>query len=301
MRDRARFLPAALAVSVLLSACGIGAGTDDGSIQHPAGEELVLRVEHVGGFGPVELLFTGLPGFTLLGDGRVITPGAQIDIFPGPALPAVQVRRLTEQGMQAVLRMVAQSGQFAADAEWRGAANFVADAGDTVFTLRAEGREVTVTVHALGAFLPDDAPQGIGEAELAAHQALGALLTRLTSLESELPASAWADASAQEYVADRLRLLVRNADQDPPDDSGIPQPEVEWPMDGDPGSFGEPASLAGYRCGVAEGEEAEAWYEVLAGSNQLTRFIAGGHRFQVLPRPLLPDEEAACPEGLAGA
>ncbi|HEX2141465.1 MAG TPA: hypothetical protein VHK28_04200 [Candidatus Limnocylindria bacterium] len=295
MRRTARILPAAMAASLLLTACGLGRPSDDGRIEHPTGDETVLRVEHVGGFAPVEFLFTGMPVFTLLGDGRVITQGAQIDIFPGPALPAVQVRRLTEQGLQAVLRAVADSGQFVGDAEWRGAQNFVADAGDTVFTLRAEGREVTITVHALGAFLPGEGQPGVSGEELAAHEALGTLLERLTMLETTLPATAWAEPTARDYVPDGLRLLVRNADADPPDDSGIASTEIAWPLEGDPADFGQPA-LDGYRCGAVTGADAGAWYEALAAANQLTRWTGGGHRYQVTPRLLLPGEELACPE-----
>ncbi len=103
-----RSAPLLLVSSILLAACtGAGSG---GPIAHPAGDRLVLRVTTQGGFIGPGVLFTSFPGFSLLGDGRVMVPGAQIELYPGPALPAVNVRRLTEAGIQAVLDEVLKTG-----------------------------------------------------------------------------------------------------------------------------------------------------------------------------------------------
>jgi hypothetical protein len=284
-----------LVLTLVLAACSGGLSSSGGQISHPGGNELVLRVEGRGGFLMADAAFTMLPTFTLLGDGRIIVPGAQIDIFPGPALPAVDVRQLTEAGVQSVLRAVAATGQFAASAEWRGAQGFVADAGDTVFTLNAEGRTVTVSVYGLGTFTAGDPPPNLPAAEVRVHQALTRLLEQLTAPDGWLPAAAWARQAPQPYVADALRLLVRNADADPPDESGIANQELAWPTEDDPATFGEPALGGDYRCGVVTDEAAAAWYATLATANQLTRFTAGDHRYQVSVRPLLPDEPAECP------
>lgn len=287
----------ALGLVMLLAACSVGgqSPTPDGLIAHPDGDELVFGIEHRGGFMPVDFAFATVPAFTLLGDGRVIVPGAQIDLFPGPALPALNVRRLTEEGMQAVLRDIAAGGQFAADAEWRGAQNFVADAADTVLTLQAADREVTVVVYGLGTVIPGDNPPGMEAAELAAHQALSALVDRLTGLDVSLAASAWADADWQPYQPQAMRLLVRNADGDEPE-PGLENQLVEWPMAGDPAAFGEPSAFPEQaRCGVVTGADAEAWLDALSQANQLTRFTAADHRYAVSARPLLPHEPEACP------
>jgi hypothetical protein len=291
-----RFAPVPLALLLLLAACSGGSGPSGGQIAHPPGDQLVLRVEHRGGFMVAGAFFTSVPAFTLLGDGRVIVPGAQLAIFPGPALPSLQVRQLTEAGVQTVLNAVAASGQFAASAEWRGAQNFVADAADTVFTLNAEGRTVTVTIYGLGTFLPGEAPPNLPAAERPVHQALGQLLERLSSLDTWLRATAWAAQQTwQPYVPDALRLLVRDADADPPDDSGIANQELPWPTAADPATFGAPTAFGEFRCGVVTGDEADAWYQALSNANQLTRFVADDHRYEVTVRPLLPDEPAECP------
>jgi hypothetical protein len=289
-------LPIAAALSLLLAACSAGPGGSTGPIAHPSGNDLVLRVEYSGGFVAPTFRLTSFPSFTLTGDGRVIVPGAQIDIFPGPALPAVNVRRLSEAGIQAVLREVARTALFGASAEYRGAQNVVADAADTIFTLRADGTKVTVLVYGLGTLDAAANNQGISAAEIAAHQVLSRLSDRLMNLDAWLPASAWADTSWHPYQPDAMRLLVRNADVDPPDDSGIGNKLLDWPDTSDPATFGLPNRLDDQRCGVVSGMHARDWYTALSAANQLTRFVKGDHRYQVTVRPLLPGEALDCPK-----
>jgi hypothetical protein len=194
--------------------------------------------------------------------------------------------------VQSVLRAALESGQLDADAEWRGAAQFVADASDEVFILNADGRRVTVSVYALG--MVDGGEVGVSETERAAHDALAELSGKLQSLDTWLPADAWADDEWRPYQPDTLRLVVRNADGDVPGTEGLPFRTEPWPVPGDPAMFGAPAELEAWRCGVVSGPEAEAWHAALDGANQLTRWIGGGHRYQVWARPLLPDEPAGC-------
>jgi hypothetical protein len=286
-------LPAALALSTLLAACSQGGGST-GPIAHPSGDDVILRVENSGGMIQ-DFFLISFPSFTLMGDGRVIVPGAQIDIFPGPALPAVNVRKLAEDGIQAVLAEVARTGLFGESVEFRGAQNFVADAGDTVFTLHADGKDVTVTVFGLGTLDPAGEYPGISAAELAAHRTLQHLFEELSNLDAQMTASAWADASWHPYQPEALRLLVRNADADPPDDTGIGNVLLDWPGDSDPATFGDATFDGGRRCGVVSGKEAEDWYRALTGANQLTRFVKDEHLYEVTVRFQLPDEPLECP------
>jgi hypothetical protein len=209
------------------------------------------------------------------------------------------VRRLTEAGIQAVLREVARTAVFGASVQFRGAQNFVSDNVDTVFTLHADGNEVTVLVYALGGLDPAGNNPGISNAEVAAHRSLVALNEKLSNLEGWLPASAWAEASWSPYQADALRMLVRNADADPPDENGIGNKLVDWPDGSDPATFGDPNQLDDQRCGVVSGEQAKDWYAALADANLLTRFVKDDHRYQVTVRPLLPDDALECPKPAA--
>lgn len=96
-------------------------------------------------------------------------------------------------------------------------------------------------------------------------------------------------------MPEALRLLVRNADADPPDDSGIGNQLLDWPADSDPDTFGDQASDGTIRCGVVSGLEAKDCYSALSGANQLTRFVSGDHRYEVTVRFQLPDEPLECP------
>jgi len=221
--------------------------------------------------------------------------GAQIEIFPLPALPAVNVRRLTEAGIQAVLNEVARAALFGTSIEYRSAQNCVMDAGDTVFTLHADGHDVTVTVFGLGTIDPSIGCPGVSSAEFAAHQALQQLSDRLLNLDAWLSAGAWAETSWRQYQPEALRLVVRNADADPPDGSGIPNALLDWPDSSDPATFGGPGPFEGQRCAVVSGQRAEDWYEALSGANQLTRFVKDDHRYEVTVRFMLPDEPLECP------
>jgi hypothetical protein len=291
-------LSVAVALSIGLTACASRGGTT-GPITHPAGNDLVLRIEYTGGFVPAEFLFTSFPSFTLTGDGRVIVPGAQIDIFPGPALPAVNVRRLSEAGIQAVLNEVARTGLFGTSVEFRGAQNCVADASDTNFILHADARDVKVVVYGLGTVDPTSGCPGVSSAEATAHRALQGLSDRLTNLDAWLPATGWAETAWHAYKPTALRLLVRNTDADPPDGSGLANALVDWPDSSNPTTFGDLSQITQQRCGVVSGQRAQDWYAALSAANQLTRFVKDDHRNAVTVRPLLPDEAAECPKTLS--
>lgn len=282
-------LPITLAAG-LLTACG-GAGGPGKQIEHPTGEAVVLRISYSGGFVGPGFDLLNHPTFSLLGDGRVIVPGAQDLIYPGPALPAMNVRRLTEPGIQALLAELEATGLFVEDLDLRGAANCVADASDVIFAFHADQRDVRVTVYGLGMLDGGSRCSGVSADELAMHVTLSRLTARLSDLDSWLPAGSWSD-EWQTFRPRAMRLIVRNADADEPDGSGIPSSLVPWPAGSDPVTFGE--ETVGLRCGVVAGAEADEWYDLLGAATQLTRFTRDNHRYVVSVRFLLPDEPAEC-------
>ena len=289
-------LLAGLPVAFIIASCNLVSPPAYASVPHPAGSELVVRIAWTGGFVPYEYLFTSLPRFTLLGDGRVLVEGPQIAIYPGPALPNIQVRRLTEEGIQSILFRIAETGLFNASHSWTAATQFIADANSTVFTVRADNREVVVDVYALGLLaVPKVAPPpGIPAAELEAHDRLTALETALLDLDTWIPADDWADATWQSYEPDALRLVVANIDAQPPNPDGLDSEPIPWPGTTAPDQFGTVSTIQDFRCGVVSGEEGAAWYAALSGANQLTRWSHDGHLYSVTPRPLLPDEPLDC-------
>lgn len=283
-----------LSVAALMAGCSPLSPPPGGFVAHPTGSEMVVRVEWTGGFVPYEYVFTSLPQFTLLGDGRVIVEGPHIEIYPGPALPNLQVRRLTEEGIQSVLFRMAETGLFDQNHSWNAATRFIADASSTVFTVRADGRDVVVDVYALGMLSdPDLAQPDFPPDELEAHDRLSQLENDLLNLDGWIPADDWADAAWQRYEPEALRLLVANVDNQP-DPDGLAGEPLPWPVANPPDEFGTASEVHGFRCGVVSGGEGTTWYAALLEANQATRWSHDGHVYQVTPRPLLPDEPLDC-------
>jgi hypothetical protein len=314
-----RTIPGFFVVLTLLAACAAPGGgsqgasppddRDDGEtsggIEHPGGTEPIVVVEQSGGFVPVQFMATQVPSLAILGDGRVIIQGAQTLEFPGPALPALMERTLTEDGIQEVLRTIEDTGLFTSDVELNGAQGVVADASNTIFTLNAGGEEVTVSVYGLGAVLPDtEPPPGMTSGEIEAHRILVRLNEGLTTLDTWLPATAWEREGWQPYEPEAFRLYVRDVTGQPIDGGGLPEQVREWPTDDDPAAFGEeePFFGDGTRCGVVDGELGALWLEELNAATQMTLWTTDGeNRFSVMARPVLPHEDPACPELAGGA
>ena len=80
---------------------GSRSGSTDGTVQttepdpRSASTDVAALMQFEGGHTTRQTQFTRVPIFAVYGDGRVITVGAQIAIFPGPALPSMQIAQLT--------------------------------------------------------------------------------------------------------------------------------------------------------------------------------------------------------------
>ena len=318
-----RTLPALVVMLVLLAACGASGGGGDGSgspssseppppsgnggetgsdgqIDHPEGSEAVLAITWAGGMLHQSMTVTQVPPLVITGDGRVIMMGMQTLEFPGPALPALIERRLTEDGVQEILRALEGTNLFTADLELRGMNGIVADANDTIFTVRAAGLESVVTVYAISMLLPDmQPPPMMGADELEAYQTLSTLHDGLMTLDTWLPSDAWATDTWVPYRAEAFRLYVRDVTGQPIEGGELPGQVREWPVDGNPAAFGEEVASFGdgTRCGVVDGDLGATWLAELEEANQNTLWTdAGGRRFSIGARPLLPHEEPICPE-----
>lgn len=310
-----RTVPGLLAVLLVLSACASSGGAPGSSpggsgsspptaggdgIDHPAGTDPILVVRSAGGMLRAQDQVTNMPTFVLLGDGRVIVQGAQALIFPGPALPALMTRRLNEDGIQAVLEAAAATNLFQSDLELRAAQNVVTDGVDTVFELHSGGRDVTVTVYMLGS-ISDPAmgsAPGVTPEDIAADRTLSQFLNGLTSLDTSVDASAWADPSWQTYEPDAVRLYVRDVTGQPLDGGDLPRQVRDWPTEDDPATIGEELVDFGdgTRCVAVDGGVAAAWLAELNAANQQTTWTTDGEtRYLIQARPLLPYEDVACP------
>ena len=289
---RLRLATAFAALALAAAGCANGtspgsSGTGAGTIVHPTGpDQLVLRVEDSGGFVAPTYLFTRLAGFSLFGDGTLLQPGAQIEIYPGPALPAISAQTISEDGLQAILRAALTAG-LDHDASYTDLGSMgIADASATVFTLTVDGRTHRIEAYALG-MEGEERPAGMPVGEWEARRALQAFVTQIGDLASWLPPGSIAGAAAYESTAARL-LVGPYA----PDDQ-LPQHPEEWPLAAPLTSFGEPTAFdAGTTCGVVDGGDWTTVQALARQANDLTPWVSDGHRYAIDFRPLLPDEHS---------
>jgi hypothetical protein len=148
-------------------------------IAHPTGaDDVVLKLSFEGGFVPAGFAFVNTPSLLVSGDGRVFTPGLVPMIFPGPLLPAINVRTITEDGIQSMLGIASSAGLFAEPPDYAGGEN-VADASSTVLTLNAADGSFVHNAYALGIDNPEsparakllEATTALGDLETAAGAA----------------------------------------------------------------------------------------------------------------------------------
>jgi hypothetical protein len=279
MRRRATLLGAAL----VLTACGQPAG-DTGSPatsspaaapQLPAdGDALVLRVTQTGGFAPAAGTDPApLPLVSVYRDGRVLSQGPQIEIYPAPAWPNVQVNRVDE----ATLTELVQAAQ---DAGVTGTADLgapsIADARTTSITLATAAGSSTRTVQALTEAVGDPA---LTAEQTAAREQLADLVDRLTGLS--------AGEAVGSYTPTAVAAFAGTAPAaDPTADPSTPRDPVPWPG---PTLPGEPAG-PGIGCTVATGEQGAAVVSAAQAADAQTPWTDGTSTWSILFRPLLPDE-----------
>jgi len=151
------------------------------AIPHPTGpEDVVLKLTYEGGFVPAGYAFVNTPVLLVSGDGRVFTQGAVPAIFPGPLLPTVLVRTITEDGLQALLGIAQNAGLLTHPPDYAGG-DTVADAPNTVLAINANGGTFVHSAYALGIDSPEsparqkllDATTMLGDIEKAAGANLG--------------------------------------------------------------------------------------------------------------------------------
>ena len=282
------------AIAVLASACG-GVGDDDpGSggatgatgatgIEHPTGaDQVILRTAYEGGFVAYEYTLATTPFWSLFGDGTLIVPGPQIEIYPGPALPNLIATPVSEEGIQAILEAARDAGLTDGDANYGD--DCIADAANTVFTTNADGQTSVVSAYALDVGEPagtcGNRKDADARAKLAAFQAM------LTDLQSWLPDGSL--GTERPYDPTEMRVFALPYQADPE----LPQDPIEWPLDGSLDGFGEPidGAPADTRCGVVTGEELATLLSAAGDANGLTPWTSGGTDYHLILRPLLPDE-----------
>jgi len=291
-RIAATLVLALAAVACANSAAPAGGGSTSRIAHDTDPGALLLRVDTSGGFVAPSVLQGHIPSFSLYGDGRIITVGAQIDIYPQPALPPVLVRTVDEAGIQRLLAAAIRAG-LGHDASYTDLGSVgIADAPTTTFTLAVDGQVHTVEVYALG--MSGGGVSTMPPAEARARRLLEAFSGDVQDLDRWLPAGSLTPDAP--FTPDAMAITVSRYRGE----QGLHQRPVAWPGATDLAAFGEVADQGtgsglapqpdAARCGVVRGADLAALLPLARRANQLTPWASDGIRWALVLRPLLPDQ-----------
>ena len=275
-----RIAPVLLVAALGLAACGSDSespAADDSlppvadGYPHPTGpDDVVLEYAEVGGFMPREFAFRQTPNVLISGDGRRFSPGAQIEIYPGPLLPAVQVWAIGEEGIQEVLVAADEAGLFE-EVDYEVPTN-IADASTAQVTIKVNGETFVHEAYALGI---GGGPGSDVDESTPERQALADFIADLTELTSPGPTG---DPGIFEPTDYGVEALVVD-DLSAYGTDGVEPTVVDWPSD-------VSVRLAdAATCTVVSAAEVG---DVLMSANQLTFFVDVDITYQVLAKPILP-------------
>ncbi len=249
-----------------------------------AADDVVLRLEQGGGFVPIDFLASQAPTFTLYGNGVVVFQ-PKVEVYPQPDPSGVvhgipwRTAKLDEGQIQELLEFVLGPGGLgtARDAYIAGG---IADAPDTIFTIRAGGLDKTVVVNALGGGGqpgPDDA----------ARVAFQKVAERLSDFDQG------GTVSTDEYGADRYRFVLTERDPQPTDKPlAWPWPTVKV-SDFRPGANDGSGGIAlPHRVGPKADVDALGLSETAGVLQGVVVKGPDGKTYGLIVRPLLADEAA---------
>jgi hypothetical protein len=233
---------------------------------HPTGaEEAVVEITYEGGFATPEMIFSRAPLLLITGDGRVISEGPVPAIYPGPLLPNLLERTITEDGTQTLLAKADELGLLAEADYARN--DQIADAPDTVVKITVDGTTYTHSAYALGF----DGETDAGRANL---------FEFVTAATTDLAGTVGEDELGPEAPVASDTYLVRATPVDPATvTTEVPATIVDWPADASVtlADAGECAELP-----AVEGDM------LFVDANQLTFFTEGGVTYQVAATPTVP-------------
>lgn len=243
-----------------------------GGIEHPTGAaDVILRYGYVGGFVRPGDAFVDVPNALISGDGRLIQPGVTTMQFPGPLLPALQVRTITEEAIQTILAAADAANLLAPPPDYSAETN-VTDAADTRLELNAKGGSFVHQAPALGYQDP---------AETKVRVVLHGFTIGLDDIETLVGKANLGDP--EPLVAETYRFQARPLTaEELAGYTADPKPtQVPWPTD-----LG--VTLAG-ALDCAEIDAAKAG-TLFSDANQLTFFVEDDTTYMVAAVAVLPGD-----------
>jgi hypothetical protein len=258
-----------------------------GPISHATGaQDLLLRVDEIGGFVAPGVIITRTPAFSLYGDGTVIyrnldaPAGSPVAAPRGVTVIAPLSRaRLSEPEVQDLLALALDEGGLRDAPSGTYDPPGIADAPTTVFELHAGGLDRRLLVYALG--ISPGGPEASP-----ADALLRAKLTRLADLLTRYRPPA--DAPTETYQPARFRVALVM-----PSDALTPE---RWPWpDLAPAAFtAGGCNETSWPCRVMDRSRVASLgvVPVDGGFDGFVVLGPDGRRYGMAVRPLLPDEAA---------
>jgi len=283
-----RSIAGLILAATLSSACASQASTgpkDNPPKDNPRVDGLVLRIDTRGGLLPPAQAMTQIPQFSLYSDGQILTQGAQIEIYPGPALSPVFSTHVSDDGFGRIIKNARQAGLEGPDRHY----DFpgVADAATTTFTFVENGRRHVISAYALGI---ESTSQSIPGSERQARAKLLELEMRLGNLRGWLPEGSLSRDVPFAYQG--LTVLVTSR----PEGEQMPEPEITWPLDRSIAKLATPVNAGSdVSCFTVTDQNLKKLRPLVTRANQLTPWKNETKTYWLRFRPLLPDE-SGCPE-----
>ena len=278
-------------IAILLAACGAAVSSPSPSPQPdpPANAKVRLRVTTVQALPP-DATFGALPQVLITLDGRVLAGGAIPAIFPGPLVVPVRERQITAAGWLRLLDAARSAGLLGGNADFTGG-QMPPGSAATRLELVADGRVYDLTGDASRQIVcvtaPCNAPPGTPEAFAGFVNSLYDLQS-LVGPENLGPEQLHQPAGYAVIVGPR------------PDDQGLAQPVIAWPIDGGFAAFGRAVQDgSGRRCGSIKGADLGLVRPAFTAATQITpwRDPTDNSLHGLVVRPLLPGDGDPC-EGL---
>jgi hypothetical protein len=274
-------LTSLLVVALIATACSVavgGAPSGSPSAKPVDPDQVVFRVSWDGGFVTPESLLARLPVIVVYADGRVITQGPQIDIYPGPILPNLQEHTLSADALARLIQLARDKGLL--QTIHYGMPG-IADVPDTVLEINVDGQSYRISASALG----HDAP-GAGDVDAEGRATLQGFIDALTGV----PATDFVDEE-HPFEVTGLRVYAGKAVVVPDSEFPGEQAPIDWPL-ADLATAGLPVanSPLDVRCQVIDGDDLAKALPLLEAANTLSTFRSNGELYTFTVRPLLPGE-----------
>ena len=283
-RAAALLMAAVVAIACVGSAGAAPSGSPSDKPIDP--DQVVFRVSWDGGFVTPEMLLGRLPIIVVYADGRVITQGPQILIYPGPLMPNLQEHTLSQAALDRLIEL-------ARDKDLLKTIHYefpsIADAPDTVLEINVDGESYRVSAYALAEAVDLEVPSGdvmLDPAEIEGRAALREFIDALTGI----PASDFVDEE-HPVTIETLRIYAAKAVVVPNSELPGEQPAIDWPLE-DLAAAGEAVenSPIDVRCQVIEGGDLATVLPLLEAANSLQTFQSEAELYSFTVRPLLPGE-----------